>query len=48
MYRGNARGEVFTMDGILGSPNKDAQYLDVVLVVALTFVLVGLVGFHAL
>lgn len=48
MHRGNARGEVFTMEGLLGSPNKDAQYLDVILVVALTFVLVGLVGVHAL
>jgi hypothetical protein len=36
------------MDGILGSPNKYAQYLDAVLVVALAFVLVGLVGFHVL
>ncbi len=36
------------MDGLLGSPNKDAQYLDVIFVVALVFVLVGLAGFHAL
>ncbi len=30
------------MDGLLGLPNKDAQYLDVIFVVALVFVLVGL------
>ena len=36
------------MDGILGLPNKDAQYLDAIIVFALVFVLVGLVGFHAL
>ncbi len=36
------------MDGLLGLPNKDAQYLDVIFVVALVFVLVGLAGFHAL
>ncbi len=36
------------MNGILGSPNKDAQHLDVILAVAPTFVLVGLVRFHAL
>ena len=41
-------GVAFMMDGLLGLPNKDAQYLDVIFVVALVFVLVGLAGFHAL
>ncbi len=32
------------MDGLLGLPNKDTQYLEVIFVV----VLVGLTGLHAL
>lgn len=41
-------GAAFVLDGLLGIPNKDAQYLDAIFVVALLFVTVGMVGFHAL
>ena len=41
-------GIVFMVDGLLGLANKDAQYLDVIFIVALVLVLVGLAGLHAL
>ena len=41
-------GIVLMVDGLLGLVNKDAQYLDVIFIVALVLVLVGLAGLHAL
>ncbi len=41
-------GLTFILDGLLGLPNKDAPYLDVIFIVALLLVVVGMVGFHTL